>query len=32
VVRDIVTPRGGELAISLSELGGTRVEVRLPPA
>lgn len=30
VVRDIVTPRGGELAISDSALGGTRVEVRLP--
>ncbi|MGB5543145.1 MAG: ATP-binding protein, partial [Gammaproteobacteria bacterium] len=32
VVRDIITPRGGELAISLSGLGGTRIEVRLPGA
>ena len=30
VVRDLVEPRGGELAISVSALGGTRIEVRLP--
>ena len=30
VVRDLVEPRDGELAISVSTLGGTRIEVRLP--
>ncbi|MGB5622682.1 MAG: ATP-binding protein [Gammaproteobacteria bacterium] len=30
VVRDLVEPRGGELAITVSALGGTRVVVRLP--
>jgi two-component system sensor histidine kinase PhoQ len=32
VVRDIAEARGGELCIGPSGLGGTRVEIRLPPS